>query len=1768
MKILKNDISSQNNFPRNSIKDRINFFSSKANEAEKQKNIYSSKKDNSNNNKVRYSCIINNSYEKSMNNIINNIEKKANNPNKNNKEKEINKTINNIEKKENNPIKDNKEKEINKTINIIEKKDINPIKDNKEKELNKTNNNIEKKENNPIKNNKEKELNKNINKVEISPKIEDNDNLNRTKSVAITSQDNVNNNNENLKKELSIKISKQQKDDNQNLKKEQTIKISNQQRVDNENLKKEKSITNPNQQIVANDNLNRPQSISIQHTVENDNLNRTKSIFLFKGNKITNFIKEKINKITNRNKNQNNTNNNTNKSQIINKKEPLSNNIQNKNKTEEKSISNLQNKKLNEENREKSISNVQNKNPTEEKPQSKIQNKKQNEEKLFSNSNNIQNEKLSEEKPPSNTTQIKKQNDEKPSSNNIQNKKQQIEKKPSSVIQNKKLIEEKLISKIQNKKQNEEKPSSNIESKKQPEEKPSSNTIQNKKQQIEEKPSSIIENKQIMEEKFISDLQNKKQNDEKASSIIENKNPTEEKSSSNIIQNKNPTEEKPSSNIIQNEKQSEEKPSSNTIQNKKQQNDEKPSSIKQNKKLIEEKLISKLQNKKQNDEKPSGVQNIKQPEEKPSSNTIQNKKPTEEELISNIQNKNQNEEKPSNIQNKKQTEEKPSSNNIQKPSSIMQNKQIMEEKLISNLQNRKQNDEKPSSSIENKNPTEEKPSSNNAQNKKQQIEEKPSSIIQNKKLIEEKLLSNKQNKKQPEEKTSPNKTQNKKHFGIKIGEKVNNELKTKSSKELGKILVKSPSSNLKINNNLKKTLPQLSTKEMEHIKNIDDSQSTSISSNRSSVTELILDSINYDAYLEQQDTNVNQNKKENLNIKERETFCEGFFIASFPKENGKVIENSFSFRAPCGHIKCAKLPAMKPEIIMRYPLKDTNNLEINNLAASICFPTGIKVCYFENNPTIMKDYVTPITNQKGERYYMMTYHFFNKMSNSEFTKSYEENPLKHHLRRFGEAYINFRGEELTEKMVNEIQETLKFCEELGFKDYVYIPYCLCLISKYPYINEMEKCLQSIYYLMVNQINDSKIELNKLIMFLIHSVPIPLTRNSKLKFYIPYYNNGIEIACPKLNDISIINFNVSMLFKWFSIDNIITILRLILFEKKILFIDDNYERLSNVIDIFISLIYPFKWMHTYIPIMSEEMINYIETFLPFVNGIHNSLLYLIKNLIKENSSETASNSSSNSDSENDDVFFLIYITENRIGLSSEFKNKFRDVKNFIQDNIPGLPQILEKELYNKLKKIKKEIDLYINPNSNNIKTNSNINKNKVQDLSRYDLKIKNFFIEFFVDMLSGFHKYLALLDNNDVAFNKKLFINEKQIQDKKFYEEFIDTQIFQQFIQTVTINDDYNYFKTMLFHNKTYTKYLSNNYNNKNDSYYYVIPDSFETTNNDIKKIKKILTEECYVNDIQINDNGILPNTKRIIISIKSIDKDKYINKNCSIYLLPQFKNNNNIYNDKEMEKLNINFLKKFENYKPDIETINETDEIPENSSKIKLNLNQNQEHMTEKEIDDLEEYIKDFTIKLFSSEKLNIYNPKLKTEIQNSISNSYGRKYFINLLLKNISNNNLIILEYSYFNFLGSLIYNLIISSLKIEETDEILEQIIFLIKSTNFFGKKEYDKHGINIITLWEIYKPKIQMNPKVFQINFWNKWYEIEYENAEEKTEKEMQEIIYRMCDSMICLELPKSFIKNVLKGLANKLFGKDSQKSKDTFNVFIQKIVNAKYVSQALI
>lgn len=362
----------------------------------------------------------------------------------------------------------------------------------------------------------------------------------------------------------------------------------------------------------------------------------------------------------------------------------------------------------------------------------------------------------------------------------------------------------------------------------------------------------------------------------------------------------------------------------------------------------------------------------------------------------------------------------------------------------------------------------------------------------------------------------------------------------------------------------------------------------------------------------------------------RDNFCEGFFLASFPTENGKALEGSQEYKSICGHELCSKVPAMEPQILARYPLKDTKSLELNDLAATICFPLGIKICFglseteLENGedeiPTTLKNYSSPITNQSGERYHMVTYHFYQKMSNTEFSKLYKEEAVKYYVKKYTVDNADLQLDEEKDKdLIQSITDNLAVIQELKFRDYVYIPYCLCLISKFPYINQLEQCLQSLYTLFSDKSANSN-NINKAIEFLIHSLSVP-NLGSNIKFYMPNYAFPIQITCPKIDDFEIITNNLTNLLYLFTPKDIETILRLILFEQKILFVGKSLRIISEVTDSLLSLIYPFEWPHTYVPIMSYQMLQYLEAFLPFINGIHESLLPYTKEIFTE-SEETS------------------------------------------------------------------------------------------------------------------------------------------------------------------------------------------------------------------------------------------------------------------------------------------------------------------------------------------------------------------------------------------------------------------------------------------------------------------------------------------------------------------------------------------------------------------
>ena len=889
-----------------------------------------------------------------------------------------------------------------------------------------------------------------------------------------------------------------------------------------------------------------------------------------------------------------------------------------------------------------------------------------------------------------------------------------------------------------------------------------------------------------------------------------------------------------------------------------------------------------------------------------------------------------------------------------------------------------------------------------------------------------------------------------------------------------------------------------------------------------SIKEEFLNSMNYEQFLEE----LRQQGKKEEEI--RETFCEGFFIASIPKENGNVIENSAEkLPASCGHPECSKLPSMKPEIIMRYPLKDTKNLELNNLAATICFPTGVKMCYSENDyPAKIEDYVTQITNQKGERYYMRTFHFYHKMLNMEFSKEYKIHPLKHHLMKFGDEYTILRDDEFTDEIVNNIQGNLDFCKEIGFRDIVYIPYCICLISKYPYIKELEYCLDTIYRIMAQDTDKLNFQINELIMYLIHSVPIPI-KNMKIRFYIPYNNVKMELLCPKVDDVSIMNSTFTQLFDYLSVDNIILVFRLLLSEKKILFIHDDYTELTNITNSFITLLYPFKWIHTYIPIMSDQMLKYLETFLPFLNGIHKSLMKFVEDIFKEGELE-----------ESDEVF-LVYINKGDLGeitLSSSLKkSKLKSSKfsKYIQNNVLPLP--FEKDLKKELKSIESQ--------RKSLKRESRANRVDPQ----LENKMRDAFVDVFVKMFHDYEKYIGILDD-DVIFNKVLFMNKIKKEEKKFYDEFIDCQLFQQFTQNILTNS-YSYFNKKIKESKekkSKDKKADKGHRtsiNKQESIYIARPDYLGITENDKNLIEKKLRE-----DYKVNKNESEEVKNKILEKLNPIDSDKYINSNCIIYLTPEKKDS-----AKEEENTNLQTIKQ------------------ENKSMMKKANTLLAGELTEKQIDKIKDDVKDMAIKIFKSEIKSEDVKALKTEAFRNLETSYGRSFFVSLISNNSTN--VISLQENSFGFLENLINGILNSTLKLEETEQIIEEVVILIRSTKFFekeiNKKDKNSKKKEELNLFNYMKKKLQGYNKVNQKNFWEKWFELDLNKLddEEKEDNNVREdLIIKICQEMIDLEISKSTIKNICDKFNKNTFEEGSELFNKTQKRYIKLISTSNYISSS--
>ena len=862
-----------------------------------------------------------------------------------------------------------------------------------------------------------------------------------------------------------------------------------------------------------------------------------------------------------------------------------------------------------------------------------------------------------------------------------------------------------------------------------------------------------------------------------------------------------------------------------------------------------------------------------------------------------------------------------------------------------------------------------------------------------------------------------------------------------------------------------------------------------------------------------------------------DTFCESFFLASFSKDNGKVMENSDFNQPECNHKTCNILPAMQPEIIYKYPKEDIKGLEINNLAASICFPNGIKLCYEEKEENIktVKNYRSSFTNQVGDRFFAVTYHFYLKKKNRDFESSQNITPIQYEIAKYQDELRAILNDEQDE----DIFAKLTVLGELSKREYVYIPYCLCLISKYPFIEQMEKCLESILLAINNPKLDIE-DLNKYISYIVSSIPAPPV-HSKIFFSLPYFHKLVEIKTPYFRDIVQFGDNPIILLQYISEKNIVTLFKLLIFEQKLLILGKDNDLISQIISNFVSLLYPFEWIHTFIPIMSEKMMKFLQAFLPFFNGMNIALLEKAKPILAQAAKGV----------------YIYNIDENNIEINNNYKRNSKNVNvsSYINRHIPKIPKNLEQLILKELKLIKADLSKQ---------------KNKTEsDLLNLNLRMKNVFMQFFTELLYDYKKYSYIIDDYPV-FNSFLLIKEKEKKGSNFYAEFTSTQIFQMFIQNSLFpNDDKkSYFEDRLSYLEEIKKSGANlSYNSEklyqklNEDYNkyfevkkkYVIKPFFIKEFNILEEKKSAKNQKVNMSDIIrilskhyskqnftiLNKHGVLFENKRVIKQDIELTNDNDPQEIMIFYIHNIVNDNNNINNEDKSEENNsiinkdnsASKIKKVKTIKMGI--ISKEEDIKKNNIKISQALPNKEYELSEDEIDEIKDNIREIMTRVYRSDVNKIKEDK-KTLID-SLKTRFGRDYFTNILNNGYKQDYLIknLVNKSYY-FLYDVIFNTLLDILKLEENDDNILCAVKLLKSCQYIGtvnnKKEFlVNHNSTNILSDELYN-NLENYSLFEKLRFWECWVE------DDMTESELNIKESKKCEDNIIDEESEEYLAYV--------------------------------------
>ena len=105
--------------------------------------------------------------------------------------------------------------------------------------------------------------------------------------------------------------------------------------------------------------------------------------------------------------------------------------------------------------------------------------------------------------------------------------------------------------------------------------------------------------------------------------------------------------------------------------------------------------------------------------------------------------------------------------------------------------------------------------------------------------------------------------------------------------------------------------------------------------------------------------------------------------------------------------------------------------------------------------------------------------------------------------------------------------------------------------------------------------------------------------------------SVDFVLPSLEDLPICTYNIcDTLFRLLGCRGVLTVLGAALRESRILLLSTDLSLLPAVCEAIRVLMYPLQWMHVYLPVVPEPLLDLMQAPVPFLLGTHTNWLSLI------------------------------------------------------------------------------------------------------------------------------------------------------------------------------------------------------------------------------------------------------------------------------------------------------------------------------------------------------------------------------------------------------------------------------------------------------------------------------------------------------------------------------------------------------------------------------